>query len=259
MITDSERLRERRGTMIGALRAYRLLFVWQYFQMRRGLWLLVTIQVALAVGIVYGLAYLIPDIDPRSAAYLATGGPTISMLIFGVQSGTNEIGRDKVSGKHDYIAALPVPRLAFPAARLTFWLLTLLPGTAIAIVLSSMKFDFALDVSIAVVPAILLVAFSGSAIGYGLGEILSPEAANQIGSFITVLILLFSPINFPVERLPEFLQSVHAVLPVKYMAELVRWSLTGRFAENIVLAFAIVSLWCAAGIAASWRAAVRRP
>ncbi len=245
--------------MSDALRAYGLLFVWEYYEVRRELWLLVSIQVALAVGIVYGLAFLIRDIDPRSAAYLATGGPTVSMLIFGLQSGTNQIGRDKLSGKHDYIAALPVPRLAPLAARLTFWLLTLLPGTALAIVLSSMKFDFALDVSIAVVPAILLVAFSGTAVGYGLGEILSPEAGNQAGSFMSVLILLFSPINFPVERLPEALQTVHAVLPIMYMADLVRWSLTGRFADNVALAFAIVTLWCAAGLAASWRAAVRRP
>jgi ABC-2 type transport system permease protein len=241
------------------MRAFRLLFLWQYYMFRHELWLLITIQVGVALGIVYGLAFLIPDIDPRTAAYLATGGPTVSLLIFGMSSGPQEVSRDKLSGRHDYIAALPVPRLALPGARLAFWLLILLPGTALAVVFSAVRFDFTLDVSIAVVPAVLLVAFSGAAVGYGLGEMLRPEAANQAGSFLSLLILLFSPINFPIDRLPEALQSVHVVLPIKYMADLMRWSLTGGYAENIALAFAIVTLWCAMGIAASWRAAIRRP
>jgi ABC-2 type transport system permease protein len=245
--------------MTDALRAFRLLFLWQFFQLRRQLALLIVIQVALALGIVYGLAFLIPDIDPRSAAYLATGAPTMTLLIFGLSSGPQEVSRDKLAGRHAYVAALPVPRLAYPAARLTFWLAVQLPGTALAVLVSAMRFDFALDVSLAVVPAILLVAVSGAAVGYGLGEVMSPEAAAQTGSFLSILILLFSPINFPMERLPEALQAMHLVLPIKYMADLVRWSLTGRFAENIALAFAIVSLWCAAGVVASWRAAVRRP
>lgn len=245
--------------MTDAVRAFRLLFVWQYYQVRRELPFLIFVQVALALGIVYGLAFLIPDIDQRSAAYLATGAPTVTLLIFGLSSGPQEVGRDKLSGRHDYVAALPVPRLAFPAARLLFWLLVQMPGTVLAVIVAASRFNFALDVSIAVVPAILLVALSGAAVGYGLGESMRPEAAQQTGSFLSILILLFSPINFPMERLPEFLQAVHTVLPIKYMADLVRWSLTGRFAENVALAFAIVTLWCAVGIAASWRAAVRRP
>lgn len=245
--------------MTEALRSFRLLVRWQYFQMRRELWLLTSIQVLLALGIVYGLAFLIPDIDPRTAAFLATGAPTITLLIFGLQSGPQEVSRDKLSGRHAYISALPVPRLALPAARLGFWLLMLIPGTALVIVVSALRFDFALDVSWEVVPTVLLVTLSGCAVGYGLGEVLRPEAAAQIGSFLSVLILLFSPVNFPIERLPEFLQAIHLVLPIKYMADLMRWSLTGSFADNIPLAFGVVTLWCALGIAACWRAALSRP
>jgi ABC-2 type transport system permease protein len=227
--------------------------------MRRELPFLIVIQVALALGIVYGLAFLIPNIDPRTAAYLATGAPTISLLIIGLSSGPQEVSRDKLSGRHDYVAALPVPRLSLPAARLTFWLLVQLPGTVLAIVVAAMRFNFALDVSFAVIPAILLVALSGAAVGYGLGEVMRPQAAAQAGSFLAILILLFSPVNFPTERLPDALQSVHLVLPIKYMADLVRWSLTGRFADDIPLAFGVVTLWCALGVASCWRAALRRP
>ena len=242
-----------------AIRAFLLLCRWQFYIVRRDILLFLIIQVGLALGIVYGLAFLIPEIDPRTAAYLATGAPTITVLIFGLSSGPQEVSRDKISGRHAYIAALPVPRLALPAARLVVWFLVQLPGTALAVVVSAARFNFALDVSLAIVPAILLVAISGAAVGYGMGEMLRPQAAQQAGSFLSLLILLFSPINFPIERLPEVLQNIHQVLPIKYMADLVRWSLTGGYAESIPLAFSIVTLWCAAGVVASWRAAVRRP
>ncbi len=75
---------------------------------------------------------------------------------------------------------------------------------------------------------------------------------------VPVGLLLFSPVNFPADRLPSALQAVHRVLPVMYMADLMRWSLTGRFAEDIGRAFLVVSLWCALGIAVSWRVVRRR-
>ena len=245
--------------MTDALRSFRLMFRWQYFVLRQELVLLTVIQAALALGIVYGLAFLIPNIDGRTAAYLATGAPTITLLIAGLQSAPAEISRDKLSGRHAYIAALPVPRLALPAARLAFSLVLQLPGAALAIVVAALRFNFALDVSIVVIPALVLIAISAAAVGYAMGEVMRPEVAMQAGSFLAILILLFSPLNFPMERLPEALQAVHLVLPIKYMGDLVRWSLTGQFAENIALAFGVVTLWCALGVSVCWRAALRRP
>jgi ABC-2 type transport system permease protein len=245
--------------MTDALRSFRLLFRWQFFLMRRELPLSIVIQLVLALGIVYGLAFLIPNIDARAATYLATGAPTIALLIGGLQAAPAEISRDKLSGRHAYIAALPVPRLALPAARLAFSLVFQLPGAAVAIVVAALRFNFALDISFMIVPALLLVAISAAAVGYGLGEAMRPESAMQAGSFLAIIILLFSPLNFPMDRLPDALQAVHIVLPIKYMGDLVRWSLTGQFADNVALAFAIVAAWCALGVASCWRAALRRP
>jgi ABC-2 type transport system permease protein len=87
---------------------------------------------------------------------------------------------------------------------------------------------------------------------------LKPELAQQLTSFLSIGILLFSPINFPAARLPDWLEAVHRVLPLQYMADLVRWSLTGQFADGVGLAFAVVAAWCAAAVAISWRVAVHR-
>ncbi len=239
-------------------RAYLLLLRWQYLRLRRTLLLLVVIQVALALGIVYGLSFLLPNIDGRSAMFLATGAPTVTLLILGLTVVPQEVTQGRLTGRTAYVGTLPVPRLAPPAAEVTFWVLAQLPGTVLALVAASVRFDFGLHPNAAVVPSILLVALSGAAVGYGLAMALRPEAAQQVASFLSIAILLFSPINFPTDRLPSVLQAIHEVLPIKYMADLVRWSLTGGSGESIGLAFAVVGLWCAAGIATSWRVAAKR-
>jgi ABC-2 type transport system permease protein len=240
------------------VKAFRLLLYWQFLRLRKQIVMIAVIQVLLALGIIYGLAFLFPHIDSRSALFLATGAPTITLLVLGMTVVPQEVSQARLTGQAAYMATLPVPRLAPPAAEVTFWLLVQLPGTAHALVLAAMRFHFALHINPAVAPAIAFVALTGAAVGYALASTLKPQSAQQLASFISIGILLFSPINFPIERLPVVLRAIHRALPVKYMADVVRWSLTGRYAPQIGLAFAIVAAWCAVGIALSWRVAVRR-
>jgi ABC-2 type transport system permease protein len=244
--------------MSSPFRSYRLLLRWQVLRFRTELPMIVVIQVALALGIVYGMAFLIPDIDPTSAAFLATGAPTMSLLIMGLTVVQQETTGGRLTGRFDYLSSLPIPRLATLAADVTFWLLAQLPGTVLAVLLARARFGFSLEVSWLVVPAVVLVAFTGAAVGYALAMLVRPQIASQLSSFVTIGILLFSPVNFPMSRLPDVLQAIHRVLPISYMADLVRWSLTGRFISSPQVAFAVVAAWCAAGLFGAYRAAVRR-
>jgi ABC-2 type transport system permease protein len=168
------------------------------------------------------------------------------------------VSQGKISGRLAYVATLPVPRLAPAAAELTFWLLLQLPGTALALLVASLRFDFGLDLNAAVVPTVALTALCGASLGYAIASALRPEAAQQIASFVGIGILLFSPINFPLDRLPVALEALHRILPITYMADLVRWSVAGSHVANLALAFGVVAAWCAAGVAVSWRVAARR-
>ena len=241
-----------------ALASYRLLLLWQIRRNRSILALLVLIQAALGLGIVYGLSFLLPRIDPVTALYLSTGAPTLTLLLLGLSVVPQEVAQSRLTGEHEYISALPVPRLAPLAAGITYWLGASLPGTAIALLMASARFDFRLDVSPLVVPAFLLVAFTASSVGYAMASAFKPEVTSQVTSFISLGILLFSPIDFPVERLPEFLEAVHRILPIKYMGDLIRWALTGSNAESPLMAFAVVTAWCGVCLAISARVATRR-
>ena len=244
--------------MSNALRSYWLLLVWQHQRFKRFLVMIVVIQVLLAVGIIYGLAFLIPHIDPKSALFLATGAPTVTLLLMGLTIVPQEVSQGKLTGRFDYLSSLPIPRLATLASDVTYWLFAQLPGAAIALVIASVRFRFGLHLRWSLIPAVLLVAFTGACVGYALAMALHPQVSQQLSNFISIGILLFSPIDFPMARLPGFLQAVHRVLPVSYMADLLRWSLTGRFAERPGLALVVVGAWCAAGLAGSYRMAVKR-
>jgi ABC-2 type transport system permease protein len=241
-----------------AVRATWLLLIWQYERFKRQLPLIIVIQVALAFGIVYGLAFLIPDIDPRTALYLATGAPTISLMVMGLTIVPQEVSQGKLTGRFDYLSSLPIPRLATLASDVIFWLLAQLPGTALALVVASMRFDFSLRIGWIIVPTVLLVAFTAACVGYALAMVVAPQVAQQLTSFISIGILLFSPVNFPIDRLPDAMQAIHRVLPVMYMGDLMRYGLTGRDVDRPGLTFAIVAAWCAAGLFASYRVATKR-
>jgi ABC-2 type transport system permease protein len=242
----------------GPVGSFGLLLQWQVRRYKSTLLVIVLIQVALGLGIVYGLSFLIPRIDAESALFLSTGAPTIALLLLGLTVVPQEVAHDKLTGAHEYVASLPVPRLAPLAAGLTFWLGAQLPGTILALVAASARFRFDLAITVYSVPAFLLVALTGAAVGHAMASVLRPEITFTATSFISLGLLLFSPIDFPVSRLPEFLQVIHQILPVKYMADLIRWSLTGRYVSQPGMAFLVVGLWCAACLALSYRVATRR-
>ncbi len=241
-----------------ALRGYGLLMRWEFLRLRSQLLLIVVIQVVIGLGVVYGMSLLLPRITPRAALYLSTGAPTLSLMILGISVVAQETSRSKDTGRDEYQRALPLPTLAMLAATITFWLLVNLPGTALTLVAANLRIDIALDVSVLVVPVFVLVALTAATVGYALAQSLTPQAMQQVSSFITVGILLFSPINYPLERLPQLLQAAHRVLPITYMADLIRWSLTGASTHDPAIAFGLTSLWCVVGLIVSYRVVTRR-
>ena len=232
---------------MSALRAFGLLLRWRLLQMRPVLPLLVTIQTLLAVGVVVGLAFLVPGIDTTSAIYLSTGAPTIALLILGLTVVPQEVAQMRASGGQEWLRTLPVPRLAHVGAEITTWFLVQIPGTVLALVVAALRFHFALHPGPLVVPAFLAVAVTSAAIGYGLAQALPLAVVQPLTSVLSIAILLFSPVDFPADRLPAALRDVHAVLPIASMADVVRASLTGETAA--LRAWLVVAAWAVAALA----------
>jgi ABC-2 type transport system permease protein len=168
------------------------------------------------------------------------------------------VAQGKQEGTLDYMRSLPVPRLVYLLADLSVWLAIVLPGVAVAVWVSAIRFNLDLQLSPLVVPVILLVALTSSAIGYALATLMPPMAAGVLTQVLVVFILMFSPLNFPPDRLPDWLGTIHEVLPVQAMGELIRGTVAGGPFPIQAPDFLLLAGWAAASLAASWLVMTRR-
>jgi ABC-2 type transport system permease protein len=244
--------------MTGVLRSFGLLFRWHLLRQRQLVVLLIALQVALGIGVIYGFSFLVPHISPTVALYLCTGAPSLTLILLGFSIVPQELAQARVSGRYVYVSALPIPRLAPMLAEVAFWVAVQVPGAIVTLLLAMLRFHIHLHVSVLIAPAVVLVALTTATVGYALAVSTPPSVTTQLTQFFSIVLLLFSPINFPLSRLPVWLQDVHRVLPVSYMADLMRGSLTGHYEVDEGLAFAVVAAWCVAGLVLSSRAAARR-
>lgn len=103
----------------------------------------------------------------------------------------------------------------------------------------------------------LLVALTSSALGYAIAIALSPATVGMISQVLAVLVLMFSPLAFPSERLPAWLGAMHEV-PIQAMGELVRGALTGATVGDLIGPISMRAVWAVASVALAWTMMARR-
>ena len=241
------------------IQSYTLLLKWQGLKFKTILPFVIIAQFFTGIGTVIGLGYLMPDIDSQTAMFLVTGGPTLSLITLGLVLVPQMVAQAKSGGMLDYMRSFPVPRMAYMAADLTIWLLSTLPGVILALVVGSLRYNFELQFSPLAIPAFTLVVLMATSVGYAIA-LLAPKA--ELVSVLTNLIIfslfLFSPVNFPAERLPNWLETIHRFLPVKYAADAVRGALVPGYTDGMGLALAVLGAWCLVGLVINYRVATRR-
>jgi ABC-2 type transport system permease protein len=240
------------------LRSAALLVQFQTLRLAQFLPLAVVVQVMFAFGIVVGYPLLFPEIDQRTVLFLATGAPAITLITMGLVALPQVVAQGRIEGTLDYMRSLPIPRMVYLAADLVMWLLIVLPGVVFAVMLGAWAFDLPIQVSLAVVPAVLLVATTAAAVGYAMASLLPPLIAMLLTQVLLIFVLIFSPINFPAERLPDWLRALHEVLPVQAMADVLRGSLAAGTFPLELRSFATLGVWCIVALALSYLTLQRR-
>ena len=241
-----------------ALRSYTLLIKWQSLRLKSFLPLAIVVQVLFAFGIVVGYPLLFPEIDEMTVLFLATGAPAITLITMGLVALPQVVAQAKLEGTLEYMRSLPVPRMVYLMADLSVWLAIVLPGVIFAVAVGAWALDLTLSISLAIIPAVLLVATTAAAVGYAMATVLPPMIALLLTQVLVIGVLVFSPINFPAERLPEWLQGVHSVLPVQAMGEVIRGSLAADTFPLSVGSFMLLGAWCVAALGLSYLTLRRR-
>jgi len=230
--------------MQSVMRSYVLMLKWQALSNKTTLPLNLVVQIMIAAGFIFGLGFFYPEITPTTAKFLTTGAPTIILLMVGLVLVPQMVAMARLEGTFDYIWSLPVPRMIYIAADATIWILVSLPGVILSLALGAIYYSFGLKISPLVVPALMLTSLTGVSIGYCIAHgAPKPQMAHLATQIIVFVIMLFSPVMYPADQLPDWLSTIHQFLPVKYMADLSRGTLTD-INVNLGLAFGVVGAWC---------------
>ena len=207
------------------LRSYSLLVRWQALRLKGFLPLAIVVQVLFAFGIVVGYPLLFPDIDQLTILYLATGAPAITLITMGLVALPQVVAQAKLEGTLEYMRSLPVSRLVFLAADITVWLAIVLPGVVFAVVVGRLGLRARARRVAGHHPGFAARGHHGSGSRLRPRHIAAAHDRLLLTQVLVIGVLVFSPINFPAERLPEWLQAVHSILPVGAMGEVIRGSL----------------------------------
>ncbi|HYQ73906.1 ABC transporter permease [Cellulomonas sp.] len=234
-----------------------LLTQWQFRRQATMLPLLVLVQVFLAIATILGFGLVIGDPPPDQALYLATGAPTITLVMVGLVMTPQMLSQSRTEGSLDWMRTLPVPRGSFLVSDLLVWTLIALPGMVLGIVTGVLRFDVDLSPAPWLVPATLLVSLTAAAVGYGMASLLKPTLAMLMTQVLVFVVLLFTPVSYPADRMPAWLQTAHEWFPFEPMAQLVRSGLASDAFSVPGRSLVVLLAWCAAFVAgATW--ALRR-
>jgi len=241
------------------LRSYWLMVRWEFMSLRLIFPIMVLVQIFMGAGLVIGFSLLFEEVPPLQAVYLSTGSTVVSMLVVGLAMAPQLVAQHKMAKTYDFMWSLPVPRLAQAMANITVWIMVTIPGVILALLVANWRFDLDLQVSLMVVPAFLLTILVATSVGLAFAHALpNPMVTAMITQVLIFVILLFSPINFPPERLPEWLQVIHRFLPFQHAANVIRGSLTEGLAQNVGESFLVLAAWGVAGWGVTAWVLVRR-
>lgn len=242
---------------VGPVRATLLLAQWQVRRQAEVMPLLVVVQVFMAVTTVIGYGLLVGEPDPTTALYLATGAPTITLVTVGLVMTPQLVAQARTEGSLDWLRTLPVPRWAFLAADLLVWTLIALPGMVLGVITGVVRFDVELSLAPWLVPGALAVSLTSAAVGYAMASLLAPQVAHLLTQALVFIVLLFSPVSYPADRMPAWLQQAHDWFPVEPMAQVIRAGLARDVFSVPTRSVVVLGVWCLIAVLGA-AAALRR-
>ena len=234
------------------MRAYRVMLRWELLGTRLLYPILMVSQILVGAGFVIGFGLLIPDLDMATVQYLTTGAVVMSLILVGLVVTPQLLAQQRMEGSYEYVQSMPVARSAAQAASMTLGLLAALPGIVAALLVAMSRYHFILSLHPTAVPAFLLTLICGSLLGAVVGHALDKPQATLLFTQLGIMFIIgFSPVSFPVDRLPSWLSGLHEYLPIHHMSLLVRSSLTDGLVDVTPRSWAVLTIWTVAAAVAA--------
>ena len=207
------------------------------------MFLMMQILFGTGTAIIYGF-YLGPGMSRSVALFIVSGAPALAAITAALIGVTTMVTERKLAGSWDFIWSLPAPRSAVVASTLTVYTLMTVPGVVACLALATWRYGLQLSLSPMVVPAFVLAALITTSLAFGMAlAIPSPLVTNVIVNALIFVILLFSPVVYPITQLPGWLADVHRVLPIYHLAQILRASVTSGLVHDVAASYAILAGW----------------
>lgn len=242
-MNNSEIVTLKKEKKVSFLAQLGLMMQWQLRRMTESLPLLIVLQIMLALATVGGYGLLVGDTDRVSELYLATGASTTSLITIGLVLVPQLLSRSRMEGSLDWLKTLPVAREIFLISDLLIWSVIALPGLMISLIAGSLRFGVAITPTLWLIPTMLLVSLTSASVGYALTLILAPTVAQLASQILVFVILLFTPISFSAERMPEWAQFIHEWLPLESMADAMRFALLPENFNMTIRSWIVLVVW----------------
>jgi len=204
--------------------------------------LLMQILFGTGMAIIYG--FYLGRMSPGAMLYVVSGAPALAVITTGMVLVPGVVGERKIAGTWDFIWSLPSPRSAAVASTFTVYTALSLPGIVVTLVLASWRYGLHLHLTPMVVPAFLLASLMATSVGFGMAQaIRNPLVTNLIVNVLIFVVLVYSPVVFPIAQLPGWLADIHQVLPIYPLAQVLRASVSSGLVENLGVSYAVLAAW----------------
>ena len=200
-------------------------------------------QVAFAIAIIYGMGLFITQMDEVSQIYLASGAITLGMIAVGCVLAPQIVSESKQNGIYEYQRTLPVSRNAILLSDIIIWGVAALPGIAVGCIVSALRFDISININILNILLIIFALFTMICIGFCIAYWLPPNVMALATQVIMIGGLLFSPITYPADRLPEWTRYIYQNLPFVPISNMIRMYL---FHADATVNIAVIAFWASA-------------
>jgi ABC-2 type transport system permease protein len=242
-----------------AVRQYKDLVSLQMRSMRGDNIFIALIHVALTLGLVLGMGYLIPNISDSTALFLVTGTATQAFVTTGLVMLPQMISQAKEDGRLEYFLTLPISREAYLLSLITMVAVTSFPAVAFCLVFGAWHYDLSLGMDPAFLAVMVLSVLSLAGVGVAMAVYMPHmQVVNALTQLIIFYVLFFSPVLLPSSQLPELLQQTAKLAPPTYAADGVRATLTDLSGTNLAKDLWVMSGFAVASIALSAFAIRRR-
>ena len=222
------------------------------------MFLLTQVLFGAGMAVIYG--FYIGHMSRQTALYIVSGAPALAVLTSGLIGVTTMVVERKEAGSWDFIWSLPCPRSAAVASTFTVFTAMAIPGIVVALVLAAWRYGLSLTPSPMAVPAFLLAALMATSVGFGLAQLIpNPLITGVMVNVLIFVILMYSPVVFPISQLPGWLAGVHRVLPIYPAAQVLRASVTTGLVTGTALWYAVLAGWTVAAWGAAAWVIGRRP